>query len=252
MSKHVILNFKGIMYKILSFELNSNDGSLYLKVLKNVEIHYHSSGQINYKLTQGKHTIFCDPISNITKDFYLLWVESLPINKLTLMEKIGENDFCIDYNGSNLINMKVMITPLINNVDGHHIEFYRLFKLVIQMEDMFFTQVDCVYFIPSVGLYPKIIVQPEQSLIDFHQRIQNHQDIIIYEPNNEGVIRIIHSTPMRIPPRLTIIFNDRTLVAEQIMNKPSVSMTRFIVKDQYGNKAKLNISIDTIELDSEL
>lgn len=100
------------------------------------------------------------------------------------------------------------------------------------------------------GLFEKQILSQKQALINFHQKVNNSKELIVYTPNSDGIYTVITSVIMRVAPEITIKFFDESYKIEIISCKEHI--IKFKVKDKHGNVIKKEIPIENIILNSEL
>lgn len=228
--------------------------------LKGASVSYHASGFINYHNLQNKG-IYGEPIFEITKPFCFFSYSVPSIKKLDIYNKpVSENDTVLELLGAsdNRLNFDCVIAPwdfLNPEIPSLSIRYERLFSfsvlihtipiLVLPELNHYFH-----YLTPPIGIYNESSFNKETALLNFHQKINNTQNLIIYSPNKEGVYRIIFSAPMRIPPEVRIEFEEDGLQAEIL--ELSYTNLKFKVKDKFGQTLKSEVKIRGIELNAEL
>ena len=113
-----------------------------------------------------------------------------------------------------------------------------------------------VTVIPTKGLFAAQQMDESTALIKYNQWLYETEGLILCSPNGEGVYKIITIRPMRVAPKLEIIFlkaND--FYAEQLEVKPSIANTfvKFKVRNKKtDNLVRGEVPIANISLDSEL
>lgn len=272
--RYVYFCTKDKYYKFMKFVFHHHiDGSLYFtffvqnqsQVEENVlKVSYHSTGRVNYQIGKLEVTIFIDPVYNVAKPFNLLVSRISNFEEaFVYLDGINEDDLVVDLNNSmNYLNLIITIAPINYSTIGSkeielsRVRFNQFFDLIINsISDVEVYQSklsECGFVIPAIGLYNSQVINKNEALINFHQKANNNKDSIIYSPNSEGVWKIIHSVPMRIPPALTIQFENTSYQAIKIDSQSSVAITKFLVKDKFQNTVKHFVNIKEIELDSEL
>lgn len=107
-----------------------------------------------------------------------------------------------------------------------------------------------VFFTPDPGLFDKARLDEDKALIEFHQKIANATGPIVYEPNGEGIYRLIYGVPKVRRPDVNINFVDESLSAE--MMEIGRAYALFRVRDSSGNVVKQRAEISGVTLDSRL
>lgn len=234
------------------------------KIRKGVEISYHTTGLINYKNVSCPR-IYGEPIYNITKPFSFMMISIPDISRLDLQnEDENEEDYIwelpLDISG------RVNFTFIISPPDYYHFKDANLISAKISYWKLFDFNIivggsvpvpdtyndHFIYASPNQGYLTSQAVDKDNALTMFHQKMNGNQGIIIYPPNKEGIWKIIHVVPMRIPPLLEIEFDNRLYYAEKIDSQSTKVISRFIVKDQHGHKIKEAVLIKSIALNAEL
>jgi hypothetical protein len=266
-SGRIIIKYKRVLYSLLSYTLDHFDGSLYVFLTrkgaeKGAEIHYHTTGRINYR-KKTPHTIFAEPLSEITKPVNIM-IASLPsLEKLDLhLKSTKDNDyiFNIPSNINGRSNFSLVIAPwnyVINGEHGACIRFENIFSLHLLMSaEKIQTSENLtnhfIYATPNDGIFLNQFYEKDIALLKFHQKLHATNNIIIYSPNTAGVYTIIFSNQMRIPPRATIEFEDKNLHADFTELSHRTTCLKFKVVDSHGNFIKEEKKIIKIELDAEL
>lgn len=257
-SFYIVFSRKG--ENVESNTINLEDGSfiniqLEKPIKKLKKISYHASGQVNYHDTDHQSNYF-EPISNITKkNLFVIW--SIP--KIKLLDEItsSNDDIIIQIDNDDIrLNFSFILIPISFIINEQHVllSYDKLFSLaiIINSHEIKIDETLKNHFItisPS-GLFEKQILSQKQALINFHQKINNTNELIVYTPNSDGIYTIITSVIMRIAPKLTIKFFDESYKIEIISCKEHT--IKFKVKDKYGNVIKKEIPIENIILNSEL
>jgi hypothetical protein len=272
--KRVILKQKNKYYYLLSIVHKMSDGSLYITVPRaghntdhNIEeknqdevyqlsgieenvpntkaISYHSSGRINFK-NLGSKSIFGEPLFDITRPFPFFHFSVPSISSLDVYPAgLTEEDFEIkvpDYaNARN--NFGIIIAPNDFNpekIAGAGIRYEGLFDLIIavnavdtippsQYNDSF------IYNTRQNGLFSSQKYPVNYSQLLHHQKLAGEQNVIIYNPNNEGVYKMYFAVPMQRIPEIKIHFAEDGLSAVILENEHRSNTTaHFKVKDKHG------------------
>jgi len=257
-------NNEHVCYDVSRQQKMENINVLQEECRKGMDISYHTTGLINYKNVKLKR-INGEPIYNITRAFLFAVVSVPAIAKFDPIE--GEdteedNIFEIPDPICGRVNFNVSIAPYgyyEKEMDGlilARISYLHMLDLIVVLGgDIPIPETMTEHFVycsPPQGILDRQPVDKYTALIEFHQRVNQSRGMIIYQPNRGGVWKIIHTVPMRIPPRVSVVFDDPTHIAEKIENESTVAVSKFIVKNKHGHKVKEVIAIKEIELDSEL
>ncbi len=227
---------------------------------KGASMSYHASGFINFHNLRNQG-IYGEPIFQITTPFGFFSYSVPSIEKLDIYNKpVSENDIVLEISEAleGRVNFDCVIAPwdFINpTAQGVGIRYEGLFSfsvfihtnplLTLSELDEYFH-----YLTPLAGIYSESAFNKETALLNFHQKIHNTRNLIIYSPNKEGVYRITFSVPMRIPPEVQIEFEERGLQVEIL--ELSYTNLKFKVKDKFGQTIKNEVKIRSIELNAEL
>ncbi len=272
-SFYVFLNREGKSRKSWTYNLDDIQNYTEKKVFqsKTTKISYHSSGRINYqKDSINQHVIFSEPLTAITGQFTLFTYSIPKLNKLDkYKETIKSSDLVIDLLDESMerLNFSVIIAPWNILIKGalaySSVRFFDLFSvhIVVDRDAIPIPDIKKQLFItlsPSIGIFENQQISEAQALLDFHHHVNKNRGLIIYSPNKEGIYTCIFSVEMRIPPKLTVMFEAQNLFAEQI-GKPTKSYVKFKafrLKKVNGIDKKFFIKkeepIKSIMLDSEL
>lgn len=284
-SRSVFIEKDGTYYKFINCKIEPNDGSFYVTLLRDgensesstfnsedltpvtvvhdsprkklVRISYHSSGCVLYHHTEIGSKYF-EPIPLLTKpNIFAAW--SVPeIEKLDKVESIEEEDFVISINDVNgRTEFTLMLAPWQQEIEDDHfaIRYEGVLSLIViptkpsvlispDMSNHFITVA------PSAGLYQQQAIESDQALINYHQLLQQTRDLIIYSPNKAGIFTVITAVPMRVAPKVKVLFHDPNYRMELVSSKNNV--VKFKVKNQHDHVVKKEAPIKAIELCSEL
>lgn len=224
---------------------------------KMVRISYHSSGCVLYRYTEISPNYF-EPITRLTQpNVFAAW--SIPaINKLDKVPVSEEEDLILYLQPNNeRIEFTLILAPWNHAIDENNfaIRYGGILSLIIipsrpniplpkEIEEHFTT------LAPNTGLFAKQVLPNDQALIEYHQKINNTQGLIIYSPNMEGVYTIITAVPMRAAPKIGIEYFDNQYKTKIISCKNNV--VKFKVKNKHGHTVKCEVPIKNIKLDSRL
>lgn len=291
MSTKVVVRYNGISYYLANLSLNPNDGSLYLSFprkgvglnysyeespsegyrlinkesgkTKTKSISYHATGRVNYKLGDNQeYVIYSEALFNISRPFAFYHI-SIP--KLSSLDKYeGDikmvNVVDVVQESDRRIDIGVVLTPnnyKNENLAGFGIRFDGLCDVVFVLDTIKIAPPAefpdaYIYAHRQTGLFSTQQFSEEESPILFHQKLAGVKDVIIYRPNREGVYKVYFAVPMRIPPKLTVHFEDEGLVAEIVENRFYTTTTlSFKVKGRGGYIKEPRV-IKYVELDAEL
>ena len=109
----------------------------------------------------------------------------------------------------------------------------------------------------KVGPFSEQQMAEDQALISYHQALHGSTGPILYQPNGEGVIRLVFSVPMRVAPKFKIELADPDLdVSDQDIQRDSRSdkvMLKFKVRHRQSRQIiRKAVAVRSVELDAEL
>ncbi|SRR5258708_2061648 len=270
--RRIFIRREQTVYRLIDYVLNGNsDGSFYFQVLREgtnldpkqpqkKDVSYHASGLIRIKTTDKNHAIYAEPISNITGPLQVA-VFSIPgIEKLDVYETVIEDsDYIIDFLGpkSTPVEFGFVIAPwdyvFPSPPMSVSIRYENIFSFTILIRPPTLPVADkdrCVFFAHFDGLFGTQQVDKDVALIAFQQKLYGTHQTILLPANGEGVRKMIFNTPMRIPPEVTIIFEDETLQAEVL--EKTTALIKFKMKNRFGAYIKEDKPISRIVLSAEL
>src|SRR5262249_7045652 len=110
-----------------------------------------------------------------------------------------------------------------------------------------------LYMAPTHGRFDNRLWDKAKAEVFYHHMVNGTRDLLVYPPNDNGEYQIICSTVMRIPPKLTVEFNNPSLEAVQLEDQHSHKV-KFRIRSRGGfvKNADLRHLIRSIELNSEL
>ncbi|WP_290905352.1 hypothetical protein [Aquabacterium sp.] len=233
---------------------------------KNKRITIHQSGRVNYH--ENGNSIFIAPLTRTTQLFPIYGYRVPALEKLDFHnEAIEEEDAVFDLSElpEGPVSFSVLLGP------GDFVPQGRAIKLGYEAEGYSVTvQVEPVTFIvpaelsehfttftPERGLFPQQQMAEDQAMIAYHQALAGAPGEILYQPNGEGVIKMVFAVPMRIAPRFKIELADPALhVSDQDVLRDKRSekvMLKFKVRHRKSKKIiRHAVEISSIELDAEL
>lgn len=291
----ILVRHGGVLRKFIILESSDRDGSLTLVMRREGESHsrtswntksgkqnpekvefqaprskskritIHQSGRINYH--ENGRTIFIEPLTRVTLACPIYGYHVPTLSRLDLhTEVIDEDDVVIDLSDlegpvtfSLLIGPKDLVPPGRGIKLAYEAEGYTVgicieqapFAAPVGYEEHFFT------FTPEMGLFAKQQLAEDQALICYHQALTGSTDAILYQPNGEGVIKLVFAMPMRVAPKFRIELADPNFeVSDQDVQRDHRSekvMLKFKVRHRRsGQILRKDVAVQSIELDAEL
>ncbi|MGO4761335.1 hypothetical protein AB4120_02240 [Cupriavidus sp. 2KB_3] len=232
---------------------------------KSKRITIHQSGRINYH--ENGRRIFVEPLTRVTLTFPIYGYRIPTLSKLDLHpEPVGDDDVVIDLSDldgpvsfSILLGPKELVLPGRALKLAYEAEGYALgicvdqvpFLVPVGYEDHFTTVT------PENGPFNEQQMEEDQALIAYHQAVTKSTGPILYQPNGEGVIRLVFSVPMRVAPKFKIELADPNLdVLDQDIQRDGRSdkvTLKFKVRHRRsGQIIRKDVAVRSIELDAEL
>jgi hypothetical protein len=281
------LKYRGKAYKLLGVDFRDrNDGSLNIIFdrrhfgVKNirwspdgnepviittlsdnekVRISYHTSGRVNFH-GSGSRSIYCEPLFNITCPQFLALYSIPDINRLDPVRAGDEALPAIEIEDEFVgrLTFEIALVPhtydflgqgptsLIGYREWFGLAITRLrfpFDIRPGLEDHFHT---CT---SRAGMFEAQNISKHEALIKFHQKRAGTDGCVNYWEPNEGSHRVIFACPMRIPPRLVIEFENKSLIAD--VTHATVSEIRFRVRGP-GGYLKTPPVISKLSLDARM
>ena len=233
---------------------------------KSKRITIHQSGRVNYHENSG--SIFIEPLTRISRITCVYGYRIPSIEKLDPHpDKSGAEDAVFDLSdlSDGPVSFSVFIGPLSFAPPGRAVKLAfdaEGYSLAIALdavpvsvpagyEDHFTT------LRPERGPFLGQQVAEDQAMISYHQARTGSNGIVLYQPNGEGITRLIFSVPMRIAPKFTIELVDPELhVAEQDVQtdgRLERAMLKFKIRNRRtGQIIRKEVAVKSIELDAEL
>lgn len=248
---------------------------------KKIGISYHPTGCIHYKSVENNPKIYVESLSKINQYFTFGLYSVSNISKLIKFskKKITKDtvivEFIEDECYEQRITFSLTIAPCVRadtallKIDYQDENFSVL--LNIENSSLISTnyiQDAFVFMRPEDGLFEKqqTIANPDikkffnqdekydeqWAIIRYHQKVNGTNEIIVYEHNQNYEYRMVFSVPMRIPPRIHIIFDNPKYNIYPKEHKCTHCL--FNVVDEEGNIVKDSelVNIKHISLDAEL
>ena len=263
MGNAIYLSVEGQLYHFISLWIQNSDGSLYIGLgeSKLKRISYHSTGRVNYHNFNNTKPdpIYLDPLYRTTSANYFFRLVVGDAEKLDpFYGGIEKEDFILDMDEfDNPICFDFVIAPWNSIVEksGASIRYRDLFALVILYSKFIVSPPEKAESISILQGFPRLenisrkqSIDKHAALIDFHKRLTKFNGQILYFRNTDGIYKLIFNTPKLIAPRVEIKFTDHQYSAEII--DCTESITRFKVKDKFGQTVKREVEISGIFLDA--
>lgn len=272
--------------KIQNQFLHSTDSCLYdIKQIqkekaKKIEISYHPTGCIHYKTIENNPKIYAESLFGINQ-YFTFGLYSVPkISRLDKYSrnKINKDTVIIEFFEAECyeqrITFSITISPCVRADNALlKIEYQdERFSVLLNIENSSLISTnyvqDAFVFMRPNGLFEKqqtisdsdikkFFNQDEEydkqwALIKYHQKINDTKELIVYEHNENHEYRMVFSVPMRIPPKINIIFDNPKYNIYSKEHKCTYCL--FNVVDEEGNIVKDSelVNIKHISLDAEL
>ncbi|MDB5763972.1 MAG: hypothetical protein JWQ21_2967 [Herminiimonas sp.] len=292
----VLIKHGEILYRFAALEISERDGSLVLTLMregtntfsfgwsgkpeekipvrrdfdasrpKDKKFSIHASGRINVPHLRDQ-PIFIEPLLATSKPFCIGAHRIPAISALTKFnKKPAAEDAIFDLSdlSDSPLSFEFIIAPIDFAAGGHGLKFGFLERYSLSilrhavpiaaqqgLENYFTT------YAPTAGLFETLQMSEEWALIAYHQAAQNRSDLLLYEPNGEGVRLLVFSVPMRIAPHAVVECADPNLVVEIIDQtrdyRAQKVQLRFRVRNAKTHEVvKDSVEFRRIELDAEL
>jgi len=226
----------------------------------------HQSGRVNFH--ENGRKIFIEPLTRTTRVSCVYGYRVPALDKLDLYtDPVGEEDAVFDLSelGDGPVSFSVFVGPtalvppgkaikLTYDAEGYSVAISvdgTPFLVPTGYENHFTT------LTPERGHFHEQQMAEDQAMIAWHQALTGSAGPILYQPNGEGVIRLIFAVPMRIAPKFNIELVDTELhVSDQDVQRDGRSekvMLKFKVRNRRtGQIIRQQIAVRSIELDAEL
>lgn len=263
--RRLLIRKSGTLYRVFGFEFKDHaDGSLYIHIRsvreKEIKISYHATGRINYR-GSVEYNLYSEPIFSISKPHLLCTISLAQAEELSIAPSARSDDFILDMNGNEngRVNLYVSITPPSYSYaewETAYITYADWFALHVSggpTPDSAMDADESRIFVPR-GQFQSQLVSQEQALIFFHQKKIGKKGIINYWDPQQKCFRLIFSAPMRVPPKLTVLFDTPELEAvplEPVTRNTATAELRFKARSPGGFLTE-PAPILQIELNAEL
>lgn len=229
-------------------------------------ISYHTSGRVNYH-KMSFPSAFMEPLYAVKTNnlFFIYSFVFLEKAFTSPASKERNNSFVVDISEMTGKRVNVVFSVCPHNFPPSHVNCFKidypLYSLHIEvLEDnssfqfsKLYREDDCVKIRPHLDKSDRQMATKEQAFLSYNHALYKTNEAIVLPPNGEGVLKIIFTVEMRIPPWLFIKFDNPNFFAEVITKK--TTYLTFKVKDRKRNqfiKNKDDIVIRELVLDAEI
>lgn len=247
---------------------------------KTIGISYHPTGCIHYKSVENNPKIYAESLFGINQ-YFTFGLYSVPnISKLDKFSrnKINKDTVIIEFFEAECyeqrITFSLTIAPCVRADNALLKIDYQdeKFSILLNIENSSLISAnyvqDAFVFMRPNGLFEKqqTIADPDikkffnqdeeydrqWALIKYHQKINDTNELIVYEHNQNHEYRMVFSVPMRIPPKINIIFDNPKYNIQLKHHENTYCL--FNVVDEENNIIKDTklVSIKHVFLDAEL
>lgn len=287
--KRILLQCQTEHRKFISFRQDEKDGSLYItlnregianstsyyymrdpestideievvegEIPKRFEIHYHTTGRINFKATKNP-SIFGEPITAITQNFWFASLIVPEFDRLDLhTEPPTESDFVLPVEGAGArrIQYDLCISPFGAPIKSYglvkgHFSYPNLYALnVIESDQQIPPSPNAAtkftFVSPREGLFKFQQISREAAQIQYQQMRLGHRGPIMFGPNGDNVYRVIFPIPATDPPVVEADFKVPGLKLEVL--SVTKSEARFRILDAHGAVVAEPVQFSRVEL----
>lgn len=224
---------------------------------KNFEVHYHTSGRINYPEPEFE-SIFAEPLTRIIEPF---WFASFIIPSLSALDEydvaLSEADFAFPLEGDREARRQfdLCISPSDAHITNYgrargHFTYTPFYTLNVIETDKPVIKPDSSpkfsLLAPRKGLFPAQQLTREAAHIEYQQKRHGHSGPIIYGPNANHEYRIIFQVAATTPPNVMAKLPDEAWRLDIVSVRKSE--VRLRVLDGGGNVVKIPIEFSSVEL----
>lgn len=229
-------------------------------------ISYHTSGKVNYhKMTF--QPAFMEPLYDI-KEKNTFFIYSFIYPEIAFKSpdnKVHSKAISIDI--SQLVGQRINIILSICPSEYHlqhnnsFVISYQLYGLCVEIlsdETTFnfsrlYQETDCVKLRPHLDKFSEQSVTKEYAFLSYNHALYQTKDAIVLPPNGEGILKIIFTVEMRIPPWFHVEFSNPDFCAEVITRKKThLTFKVFDRKHNQYIKKENDIKITHLILDAEI
>jgi len=259
------------------FEVKYEEGGLSSRITESTElmiqtepirISYHTSGTVIYHGID-RSTVYFEPMNNITKDntFFMMSIPSMTSLDKEL-DQIAPHSQIISFDEfpDQRINIILsVLPPKLPNIEGINGLLTALdvqvatFVAVAELDNYttnfgkHVPEGTFLLYTPQDGHYLSQVLSDNEAFLQYSKKIYQTNELIILQPDSNGVCRIIFIVEMRTEPFVKIEFHCDNYEIELI--RRCVVEVRFKVfdkkKKQYIKKAE-DIKIKSVYLDARI
>jgi len=284
----ILLQHSDTVRKFISFYQDDKDGSLYItqrragtsestlysymtdpeaepehirtitsSLPKNFEVHYHTSGRINYPEPEFG-IIFVEPLTRITEPF---WFASFVIPSFFALDaydtSLTDTDFAFPLEGDpeDRRQFDLCISPSGAHITNYgrvrgHFTYAPLYTLNVIETDkpVIKTEGDLKFSLlaPRKGLFSEQQITRESAHIEYQQKRHGHNGPIIYGPNANYEYRIIFQVAATTAPNVLAELPDETWKLDIVNVRKSE--VRLRVLDASGKVVRTPLEFSRVEL----
>lgn len=251
-----------------SYRLNGPDGVPIEDVARlgkprTKKLSYHATGRVHFD-HKKEEKIFLEPLMRLTARIFFAAYRIPSADLLDRHEaEPSATDLVLRAESSSVRTFNVCVCPTVEVLQPGEagVTFNGLFSLRVSEivgSDNLPAEVQghFVTCLRSTGMYTAPALEEDQAFVDFQQRINGWDGLLIFPPaskNEKGVYRVVPSVPMRTRPKLFVEFFDPLLEACQLdteERRKNVDI-RFRVRRK-GSFLPDAVPIRSLALDAEL
>lgn len=233
---------------------------------KQCYISYHTSGKVNYH-KMAFQSAFMEPLYNVREanHFFVYSFVHPEIAFKNSIEKVSSNAINVDISDFMESRINIMLSVEPADIQPKHnnsfVISYPLYSLCVEIMDdadsfnfaQIYKENECVKIRPRLDKYSEQHVTKEKAFLEYNHAIYQTKELIVLPPNGEGILKVIFTNEMRIPPWICVEFLNPNFKAE-ILTRKTTHMTFKVFdkkRSQYIKKAD-DIQITQVILDAEI
>jgi len=233
-----------------------------------IRISYHTSGAVVCHGLERK-TVYLDPLVNITNDntFFMMSIPSISSLDVRLDEAVQQSQVIpIKDFSDQRVNIYLSVIPPkfpdLDKIDGLWISAdfqIATFVVVGEIDKQTFNFGEHVpketflFYTPGDGHYRSQSLSKNEAFLQYKHKIYQTNEVIILSPNNDGVLRVIFTVEMRIPPFIRIEFdNDNHEIRNVCRSQVDIKFKVFDKKKKQFVKKTEEVIIKSIQLDANI
>ncbi len=227
------------------------------------KLSYHATGRVHFD-HKKEEKIFLEPLMRLTSRIYFAAYRIPSAGHLDRHDaEPCATDLVLRADSSSVRTFNICVCPTTEALQpgDAQVTFNGLFSLRVSEivgPDSLPTEVQrhFVTCLRSTGMFTAPALKEDQAFVDFQQRINGWDGLLIFPPaskNDKGVYRVVPSVPMRMRPNLVVQFFDPLLEACQLETegrRENVDI-RFRVRRK-GSFLPNAVPIRSLALDAEL